>query len=456
MTNELIPDEQWFRSQDGKTLLAGSPLTLFTVSDAGARILDALENSTSLPAQHEALTSRLLATGAIHPRTNNAIPLADITVVIPAHITNELGLARLNELVTNLQGMTIIVVDDSSPETLAVTGASVIRREPNGGPGAARNTGLAQVGTPYVAFIDTDVIATPDDLQQLASVLRDEQVHLVAPRILSTDDKSVIGEYESLRSPLDLGSSPAVVRPMSRVSYVPAAVLVARTEHLRLHGSFEESLRLGEDVDLVWRTVELGNIVRYVPSVECIHHPRQSWPALLRQRCGYGTSAAHLDARHKYSASPLRAHAVLLLPALATLAGYIYFATLLALPTLLYFLITLRDTKMSTRTRARLTWIGYTSTLRLLANAVRRAWLPIFVVGAFFFPPAFFMLLFAVLAPPAFAIVRSKPRHPVPYFCLRVLDDCAYGLGVWAGALKTRNFRCLLPVITIRRTSRTK
>ncbi|MEI8286923.1 MAG: mycofactocin biosynthesis glycosyltransferase MftF [Actinomycetes bacterium] len=456
MTKEMFPDEQWFRSPDGKTLLAGSPLTSFTVSEAGARILDVLENGQALPTKHEALTSRLLATGAVHPHTDHSVALSDITVVIPAYVTNELGLAQLNELITNLRGVAVIVVDDASPKTPAITGATVVRREHNGGPGAARNTGLVEVATPYVAFIDSDVIATPDDLQQLASILRDEYVHLVAPRITTTDDKSVIGEYESLRSPLDLGTSPAVVRPMTRVSYVPAAVLVARTEQLRHDGSFEESLRLGEDVDLVWRTVESGGVVRYVPSVECSHRPRRSWLALWTQRFGYGTSAAHLDVRHKYSASPLRAHAVLLLPALATLAGYIYFAALLALPTLLYFLITLRDTKMSTRTRAALTWIGYTSTLRLLATAVRRAWWPLFMIGMFFFPPALFMLLFAVLAPPAYAIVRQKPRHPVPYFCLRVLDDCAYGLGVWVGALRTRNFRCLLPVVTIRRTSRAK
>jgi hypothetical protein len=199
MTKEMFPDEQWFRSPDGKTLLAGSPLTSFTVSEAGAQILDVLENGQALPTKHEALTSRLLATGAVHPHTDHSVALSDITVVIPAYVTNELGLAQLNELITNLRGVAVIVVDDASPKTPAITGATVVRREHNGGPGAARNTGLVEVATPYVAFIDSDVIATPDDLQQLASILRDEHVHLVAPRITTTDDKSVIGEYESLR-----------------------------------------------------------------------------------------------------------------------------------------------------------------------------------------------------------------------------------------------------------------
>lgn len=456
MTVTMFPDEQWFRSADGRTLLAGSPLTSFTVSEAGARILDAIEHNDSLPAHHETLTSRLLATGAVHPATSRSVALTDITVVIPAYLDSAIAQQNLTELVASLHGIAVVVVDDASPETLAITGATVIRRNLNGGPGAARNSGLAAVNTPYVAFIDSDVIATAGDVQQLASVLSDERVHLVAPRVRTVNDKTVIGEYESLRSPLDLGSSPAVVRPMSRVSYVPAAVLVARTQQLRSDGMFEESMRLGEDVDLVWRIVESGGGVRYVPGIECTHRPRHSWAALLKQRFGYGSSAAQLDSRHRLSASPLRANLVLLLPAIATLSGYIYFAALLALPTLVYFLITLRNTKMTARTRASLTWIGYTSTLRLLASAVRRAWWPLFVVGMFFFLPAFFMLIFAVLAPPAFAIVREKPRHPVPYFCLRVLDDCAYGLGVWAGALKMRNFRCLLPVITIRRSSRGK
>lgn len=456
MTSQLIPDQQWFRSNDGLSLLAGSPLTAFTVTESGARILDAIEAGEPLPQNHRALTSRLLATGAVHPRIIDLAPVEEITAVIPAYIATPQSLDNLRKCVESLRGINIVIVDDASPLPIDFPLATILRRETNGGPSAARNAGVATVSTPYVIFVDSDAIVTSHDAQRLCSVFADNTVTLAAPRIRTENDKTFLGEYESLRSPLDLGSSPAVVRPLSRVSYVPATVLAGRTEDFQQKNSFDESMRLGEDVDLVWRVAELGGIVRYVPEVECLHAPRRSWGALLKQRFGYGSSAAALDSRHPRRASPLRANGVLLLPALALLAGFIYFAVLLALPTVLYFAITLRNTGMPLRTRSRIIWIGFTATVTLLAGAVRRAWWPIFVLCMAFLQPALFMMLFAVLAPAAWGIVRSKPRFPGGYFLMRILDDAAYGLGVWVGAFRARHFRCLMPVITLRRTSRTK
>lgn len=454
MTNEFIADQQWFRSANGTSLLAGSPLTSFTVSEAGAKVLDAIENGEPLPSNHASLTSRLLATGAIHPRPTHAVALSDITVVIPAYVCNENDLQRLQSLANSISDMTVLVVDDASPLPVSLAGAKVLRRNTNGGPGAARNTGVREVHTPYVAFVDADIEINSESLQLLASVLLIDNVMLVAPRVATENNKSFLSEYESLRSPLDLGISPAVVRPLSRVSYVPAAVLVARTQ--QMVDVFDESMRLGEDVDMVWRIAESAGVVRYVPSVVCHHEPRATWRALLKQRFGYGSSAAALDSRHPYAASPFRSHGVLLLPALALLSGYLYFALMLAAPTLFYFAVTLNSTHLSLRMRGRITWIGFIATVRLLAAAIRRVWWPVLAIAMVVFQPALFLILFSVLAPPAYGIVRSKPKYPGEYFVMRILDDCAYGLGVWTGAFRTRNFRCLLPVITFRRTSRAK
>ncbi len=453
MTNEFIADQQWFRSADGKSLLSGSPLTSFTVSEAGAQVLNAIENNDQLPPNHASLTTRLLATGAIHPRTNLSVPSSDITVVIPAFITDNHNQQQLALLLEHLSDMSVIVVDDCSPTPLRISNITVIRRDTNGGPGAARNTGIQHVTTKFVAFVDADVVTSSDSLRQLASVLHDESVALAAPRIATENEKTFLSEYESLRSPLDLGNEPAVVRPLSRVSYVPSAVLVGRTLQLREQFSFNETMRLGEDVDLVWRIVEAGLVVRYVPSVVCQHLARTSWAALLKQRFGYGSSAATLNSRHPRAASPLRANVVLLLPAIALLSGYLYFAVLLALPMYLYFATTLQGTGMSLRQRLNVTTIGFRATLRLLASAVRRAWWPIFALSSLVFQPILFVLLFSVLAAPAYGIVKRKPRFPGEYFVMRILDDCAYGLGVWAGAMRTRTFGCLLPVITLRRSS---
>ena len=52
MTFRLLPDDQWFRSKNGNGVLAGSPLTYFGVTDAGSKILDAIETNSELPQNH--------------------------------------------------------------------------------------------------------------------------------------------------------------------------------------------------------------------------------------------------------------------------------------------------------------------------------------------------------------------------------------------------------------------
>lgn len=213
----FIPDDQWFRSEDGTGLLAGSPLTYFTVTEAGARVINAIENNEQLPANHDALTKRLLAVGAIHPKYETAIESSEFTVVIPAFLRDNTAQERLQSLVDSLSGPRIIIVDDCSPTAFSIAGAEVLRLSENAGPAAARNAGLAITTTPYIAFVDDDSVVTAEQLSQLASHFIDESVSVVAPRVASVVGESLIAEYESLHSPLDLGVLPAVVRPLASV-----------------------------------------------------------------------------------------------------------------------------------------------------------------------------------------------------------------------------------------------
>ncbi|MEY3656507.1 MAG: mycofactocin system glycosyltransferase [Actinomycetota bacterium] len=444
----FIPDDQWFRSEDGTGLLAGSPLTYFTVTEAGARVINAIENNEQLPANHDALTKRLLAVGAIHPKYETAIESSEFTVVIPAFLRDNTAQERLQSLVDSLSGPRIIIVDDCSPTAFSIAGAEVLRLSENAGPAAARNAGLAITTTPYIAFVDDDSVVTAEQLSQLASHFIDESVSVVAPRVASVVGESLIAEYESLHSPLDLGVLPAVVRPLSRVSYVPAAVLLARTSVLKEHHGFNASMRLGEDVDLVWRLVENGHSVRYDPSVVCHHTPRSTLGSLLRQRWGYGRSAASLDKQHKFTASPLRANIVMLIPAVTLLMGYL-FATLALVPLmLLWFQFTLRRTGLKVGTRSKLTLTGWFATVRLLASAVMRAWWPpILLIGQYSLRIGA-VFVFSALVPAMYGLMRKKPLHTFGYLALRVLDPMAYGVGVWSGVLRERSIRCLLPVVT--------
>ena len=148
-----------------------------------------------------------------------------------------------------------------------------MRRETCGGPAAARNTGLEHATTELVAFLDADTLPPPDWIERLAGHFDDPRVAAVAPRIRAANRR---------RSPLDMG-------PDRIVPYVPSAALIVRTPV-----RFDETLRYGEDVDLIWRLLDQGHRVVYDPSVVVLHHEAD----VLRRRFRYGTSAAPLAARH--------------------------------------------------------------------------------------------------------------------------------------------------------------
>lgn len=449
-TPRYVKDRHWFRSADGRGVLAGSPLTWFGVGDAGSRVLDAIGNGHPLPPGHEPLTSRLAANGAIHPVIERPCRVSELTVVVPAHVRDEKELSAIGSLVASLKGPRIIVVDDCSPVPVQVDGAEVVRRDVNGGAGAARNTGARLADTPYIAFVDSDAVVSLDGLTLLAGHFFDTDVVAAAPRVESADAPRLIGEYERLHSPLDLGDVPSVVKPNARVSHVPAAVLVVRTDAFAELGGFDETLRIGEDVDFVWRISESGRTVRYDPSVVARHVPRRTVRALLRQRFTYGASAAALDVRHPRAAAPVRTNPVLGLTALSILLSYVLVAVVAVPLTLGWFAMTLRASRTSLRMRLHLGLLGIGTSIRFIASAVARPWWPLFL-SASFLPRIGFrigtMFLFCVVVPPMWRMVRVRPDRPFGYLVLRILDGFAYGLGVWRGAIAERNVRCLLPAI---------
>ena len=159
----------------------------------------------------------------------------------------------------------------------AVSGTDLVwlRRQVNGGPGAARQTGVAAVRTPLVAFVDAGVEPPPGWLDALVAHFDDPAVVAVAPRVVSAPgDGSMRDRYEQMHSPLDLGAAEARVAPRTQVAYVPTAALVARLDAIEAVGGFDPDLRFGEDVDLIWRLVAAGGTVRYVPAVRVRHRPR--------------------------------------------------------------------------------------------------------------------------------------------------------------------------------------
>ena len=160
-------------------ITGGYPTRVLRLSRPGARHVAAWWSGMPVPdnPKARALARRLLDSGIAHPMLDSLTPAGkpDVTVVIPVR-------DRQAELARCLAGLAaaprVIVVDDGSRDPAAISsvaaaaGASVLRRPVNGGPAAARNTGLAAADTPLVAFLDSDCVPGAGLAGRAAAALR--------------------------------------------------------------------------------------------------------------------------------------------------------------------------------------------------------------------------------------------------------------------------------------------
>ncbi len=459
-SRRYVIDASVRRVGSGTVLVGGSPLKLFRLTGAGAGLLDNIESGQAIEMSPPVsrLLDRLVDAGVLHPTfdgtiTSDASTAGTVTVVIPAYNTSTDAQRRLVQQCRAHGGAAIdavLIVDDASTTPIAdVDGATVVRASVNGGPGVARAIGLALAKTPLVAFVDTDMELGPDWLAPLLDHFADTRVALVAPRVASAPGSSLLARYEVARSPLDLGDEPARVRAGTRVSYVPAALMVCRVDALRAVDGFDSAMRVGEDVDLVWRLDQAGWQIRFEPAVTVRHQPRTSWIQWTRQRCSYGTSAAPLAQRHQGALAPVRVSAWSVASWLAVAAGWPVVGGAVAAVTTALLARKLRTIPDGGREAIRLAALGHIFAGRSLATGLSRAWWPLTLMAAVLSKRARRVALVAFTAPAAIDwLTKRPPIDPVRYVAIRALDDIAYGAGLWQGCIAARSLDALRPDLT--------
>jgi mycofactocin glycosyltransferase len=345
----------------------------------------------------------------------------------------------------------VVVVDDGSSPPERPAGVEVVRHSAARGPAAARNAGLAVAGTAFVAFLDSDCVPRPGWLGRLIPHLDDPRLAMVAPRIVPLPGRDVgwFTPYEDAASALDMGAHPAPVRPMSGVSYVPSAALLAR--RAALADGFDAGMPVAEDVDLVWRLAAAGWRTRFEPAAHVAHEHPATTGEWLRRRAFYGTGAALLAARHGAAVAPL-----VLAPdsavfwGLAVLGGR---ARPVAVGALAVSTVRLArrlarpGEPPPVRFAAGLVLHGTASSGRALARSLTRHHWPLAAAAAVVSRRA----RRGVVAVAAVdALLAWGPRRtrvgPVRLAAARRLEDLAYGAGLWWGALRAHEPRALLPV----------
>lgn len=447
-------------SRDGRLMLGGSPTRLLRLSRQAARVLRP-GMFTVADAATAALARKLVDIGVAHPRPP-AQSVHDVTIVIPVRDRA----CMLHQLLTALRtdpqtsGVPALVVDDGSVDGAAVAsvarlhGATLLVHRHNRGPAAARNTGLRQTRTAYVAFCDSDVLPEPGWLGPLLSQFTDPALALAAPRVVGIlrSQPRWLDRYENVRSPLDMGGREAPVVPLSTLAYVPSAALVVR--RAAVGGGFAAELRTGEDVDLCLRLHRAGWRMRYVPSSRVGHHHRADLRSWLAQRASYGSGAAGLARRHPGQVPPLNATPWTVAACALVLRGRpvpLVAAAALAAGATVRLIRLVPDADTPVRAGAVLALAAVRGTAEQLTRCATRHYWPAAVLAAVMSRRARHVLVTGAVLEGLIDFRRSGSHlNPLVYLLIRRLDDLAYGAGLWCGAIRGRTAAPLIPRLTRR------
>jgi glycosyltransferase involved in cell wall biosynthesis len=211
-----------------------------------------------------------------------------VSVIVPAYQAEAyLDEALESAFAQDHRELEVVVVDDGSTDRtaeIALAHGARVLRQPNRGPAAARNAGVAVSRGAFVTILDADDVWPTDRLSRQVAHLREH------PEL-----GIVMGLTEIFLTP---GQPPPAhdprFAPGEQVVGHPATMLVRR-EVLKLVGAFDESLRLSEDIDWLARASDAG-----VRSARLDH-------TLLRYRVHAANTSRHTHANHAATLGVLRA-----------------------------------------------------------------------------------------------------------------------------------------------------
>lgn len=431
-------------------LLGGSPTRLLRLSPAGDAVLDRLlDTGRTPPGDRPArLVDRMAAAGMLHPIPDRGVVDLGISVVIPVHDQSS---SVADAVEAGLQAGAVTVVDDASTDesgrVAEEAGATVLTRSVNGGPAAARNTGAASSEGEIIVFVDADCVPGPGCIARLLDHFIDPSVGVVVPRVRGQERASgLLMRYEDARSPIDMGPTGGAVRPDGRISFVPTAVMAVRRSAFEHVGGFDEGLRFGEDVDLVWRLHEAGWTVRYVAEAEAFHRHRTRPIDVARRRFGYGGAAGPLARRHPRALAAVRASPWTLAVWASLLLGKRWTAIGLFGWSWIGLRRSLPDIPGRNAVVTRLVLAGTAGAFPPLASSLTRYWAPLTLVAACTSRAIARRLGLAVLGVKTIEWLRRRPAlDPVTYTALAVVDDLVFCAGTLEGCRRAGTVLPLLP-----------
>lgn len=178
----------------------------------------------------------------------------------------------------------ILIVDDGSSIPLAHDFSDdrirFIRLPRNQGLAHARNTALNEVKTPWVFFIDSDVVPFPHALKRLPSWIQQKEVDGIGFHVQEYNRSSPWDFYRAVERE-QVMSNP-------HPEWLSGLCCAYSTQVLREVNGFDPQFRTnGEDVDLGYRLTQKGKKMALAPELGGMHWRQDSFCSFLKMNYRY-------------------------------------------------------------------------------------------------------------------------------------------------------------------------
>lgn len=359
----------------------------------------------------------------------------------------------------------VIVVDDASKnEARTITEqysfVTLLRNHRSVGASASRNRGARRATGDVLCFLDSDCQVAPRWLHEMMVIFEDPAATAGGGLVSSKLDRHFLDRYEKVQSSLHMGTRALDSRDADRFFYLPSCNLaMRRTDFLRL-GGFNESMAVGEDVDLCWRLLDKGGVIAYRPEAVVFHRHRNRLGAFCRRRYDYGTSepllqSLHQQRRKSFPISPLAMFFwVLLVTAVLT-------DPILGAAAILLLLIN----SLQKRQQAKRIGLRLAFTTVLLAK-IRHCLSVLYYLAAFGSRYYLLPILALSLCLPRIGAVfivghtivglvrytiKKPSLNPIVFLFYFTMEQISYQTGVWRGCFQQRYFSSLFPRLCLYR-----
>lgn len=384
-----------------------------------------------------------------------------VTIVIPVrNRPDEIQdcLNSLTQLDYPKQKLEIIVVDDGSTDNTAeiIRGFNVclISLPTSNGPSACRNIGVEKAKGNIIAFMDSDCTCHPQWLKQLVPFFAFEGIGAIGGLVENYFNRSSLDKYEAVYSSLNMGKRLLFEPDSKSTFYVPTCNMLVKKEVFDSLGGFQNGMHLGEDVDFCWRLRKTGCCLLYVPYGAVAHKHRNLLSTMLKRRFDYGTSEPDLYVKHSYKVKifPVPVYGGLSFGLILTMAiwkgiipfGLISMLILLGMEFVKKLTLTNRLLKRLSKTTLLLSILKSTFSFYYYASylLLRYYLIPLLILTLFLTSLWKICLLFIIITSSVDYFKKQPKINFITFLLFYLLENCAYQIGVFAGCLKIRHFKC--------------